>query len=342
MEVQNTKTDVAIIGAGPVGLFAVFQCGMLGLKSVVLDSLSEIGGQCTALYPEKPIYDIPSRPNVTGAGLIEALEAQAAPFQPEYRLGLQVQSLDGDVAQGFTLGLSDGTHIRAGAVIIAAGAGCFGPNRPPLEGIEACEGRSVHYMVRQMQKFKGKNIAVAGGGDAALDWVVALADIAGHITMIHRRDKFRAAQASVDAMHDLVKAGKVTLKTPYQMTALTHCDGQIETLHLQAIGGDMTESISVDALLPFYGLAASLGPLADWGLDIQGATIQCDPVTAQTPREGIYAVGDIAGYPGKLKLILTGFSETAFAAHHIRKRANGGQDLHMEYSTTKGIPKNAA
>lgn len=341
MEVQNTEKQIAIIGAGPVGLFAVFQCGMLGLRSIVIDSLADIGGQCSALYPDKPIYDIPSHPTISGTDLIAALEKQAAPFSPDYRLNVQVTNVSGSLENGFVLRLSNDDVIEASAVIIAAGAGSFGPNRPPLDGIQACEGCSVHYMVRKAEVFAGQKIAIAGGGDSAVDWTVALSAVADHITLIHRRDKFRAAPAMVSAMHDLVAQGKVTLKTPYQMQSLTHKDGQITALNIHEIGNTNGETIAIDALLPFYGLATDLGPITTWGIEIDGAdnaaTIPVSPVTAQTNIPGIYAVGDVASYAHKLKLILTGFSECAMAAHHIKRHFNDGQDWHMEYSTTKGV-----
>ena len=329
--------DVAIIGAGPVGLFSVFQCGMLGYSAVVIDSLSDIGGQCAALYPDKPIYDIPGHPVVSGATLISSLEAQAKPFQPLYRLGVQVTDIDGDVEQGFCLSLSDGSQIKVKAVIIAAGAGCFGPNRPPLEGIEACEGKSVHYMVRRPDIFAGQRIAIAGGGDSAVDWAVALAEQAEHVTVIHRRDRFRAAQMMVERMQALAAAGKISLKTPCQMRAIDHENGRIGAVHIGAIGGEESERIAISHLLCFFGLATDLGPIDGWGLDAAQGGIPVSATTAQSKRPGIYAVGDIAQYDDKLKLILTGFSEAAMAAHHIKRRDHGGA-FHQEYSTTKGIP----
>lgn len=330
--------DIAIIGAGPVGLFSVFQCGMLGYSATVIDSLSDIGGQCSALYPDKPIYDIPSHPMITGAGLIEQLEAQAAPFKPAYRLGVQVSAISGDVESGFTLTLSDGDVVQAWAIIIAAGAGCFGPNRPPLEGIEACEGQSVHYMVRKPELFAGQDIAIAGGGDSAVDWAVALAEHASHMTIIHRRDKFRAAPMMVERMQALAEQGRITIKTPYQLRGLEHQSGTLQSLSIGQIGDEAAETLTVSHLLCFFGLATDLGPIAEWGIAVEDGGIVTSPNTSETSRQGIYAVGDIARYEAKLKLILTGFSEAAMAAHHIKRRDQGGEDWHMEYSTTKGVP----
>lgn len=330
------ETDVAIIGAGPVGLFAVFECGMLGLSTCVIDSLEQIGGQCTALYPEKPIYDIPACPEISAGDLIDRLEKQAAPFNPAYFLNQQVVSYSDNV-DIITVTTSRGLEIKAKALIIAAGAGAFGPNRPPLEGIEAYEGTSVFYMVRQKQDFAGKNVVIAGGGDSAVDWALVLAEIAASVRIVHRRDKFRAAPESVAKLHDLAEKGKIDLVTPYQLKALKGTGKKLEGVEV----ADMEDSVRMleaDVLLPFFGLAADLGPIADWGLDIDHHCIQVEPTTCRTNKNNIYAIGDIAAYNNKNKLILTGFSEAAFAAYDIYRVLHPDQPLHFEYSTTKGIP----
>lgn len=332
------NTDVVIVGAGPVGLFAVFQCGMLGLKVHVVETLSDLGGQCTALYPEKPIYDIPGFPEVQAADLIARLEAQARPFDPVYHLGVAAQDLSPEGA-GWRVGLSDGQTLVCGAVLLAAGAGAFGPNRPPLEGIEACEGRSVFYMVRRRQDFAGKRLVIAGGGDSAVDWAIALSDVAARVALVHRRDKFRAAPESLARLQALAQSGKIDLLTPFQLQGLEAENGALHAVRIVSMEGE-ARTLQADVLLPFYGLATALGPLEGWGLNTQGGRVVVDPRTGVTSRDGVFAAGDIAVYPGKLKLILTGFAEVAQAAHAIWARLNPGAEMHMEYSTTRGVPSN--
>jgi thioredoxin reductase (NADPH) len=330
------QTDVAIIGAGPVGLFAVFECGMLKMKAHVLDALDMAGGQCSALYPEKPIYDIPGYPKIEAAELIRQLQAQAAPFAPVYHLGHAVTRVEtrGD---RFLVGNANGVAVDARAVIVAAGVGAFGPNRPPLPGIEAYEGRSVHYLVKRREDFRGKRIVIAGGGDSALDWVLSLADLAAHIYVVHRRPKFRGALESVARMEALAKAGKVELVVPYQLAGLEGRDGQIEAVIVATLDGEK-KRLPADALLPFFGLSMNLGPIAQWGLNLEHNHIVVDPASCATSRPGIFAIGDIAHYPGKLKLILSGFAEAAMAAHAIYPLVHPGEALHFEYSTTRGVP----
>ncbi|TAH32260.1 MAG: NAD(P)/FAD-dependent oxidoreductase [Alphaproteobacteria bacterium] len=330
------KTDVAIIGAGPVGLFAVFECGMVRLKCHVIDALDMTGGQCTALYPEKPIYDIPGFPQVMAADLIKNLEQQVAPFAPTFHLGQQVQKLT-RVGDGWQIETSKGTKIECKTIIIAAGCGAFGPNRPPLEGIEKYEGKSVHYMVRAREDFRGRRIVIAGGGDSALDWAISLHDIAAKIYMVHRRDKFRGAPESVARLKQLTDAGKIELVVPYQLSALEGANGQISNVILETLDGQKRK-LEADCLLPFFGLSMELGPIANWGLNLDHNYIAVDPATAATNQPGIFAIGDIAKYAGKLKLILTGFAEGAIAAHAAYKIINPNQELHFEYSTTKGVP----
>lgn len=330
-------TDIAIIGAGPVGLFAVFQCGMLGMKAHVIDALPEIGGQCSALYPEKPIYDIAAHPSILAGHLIDALATQAAPFDPTYHLNQQVVSVMRDKGGDFLLVTSKGTEIRAKAVFIAAGPGAFGPNKPPLTGLEHFENVSVHYMVRDKSCFAGKTIVIAGGGDSAVDWAISLSEVAKKTYIVHRRDKFRAAPDSVAKLNALCSAGKIEKCTPYHLKGLKGEGAHINTVHLEALEGEALD-IKADHLLCFYGLKQNLGPIKDWGLDIDGFHIKVNQATSETNQKGIFAVGDIASYENKLKLITTGFAEVAQAAHYAHRYVHPDEALHFEYSTTKGIP----
>lgn len=328
--------DVVIIGAGPVGLFAAFQAGMLGMRSAVIDALEFVGGQCSALYPEKPIYDIPAYPQISGQDLIEKLKAQAAPFNPEYHLNQQVISCI-KTASGFDVTTSKGTIISAKVVIIAGGCGAFGPNRPPLVGIEQYENKSVFYAVRRIEDYRHKKIAIAGGGDSAIDWTLSLAEVAKKIYLIHRRDKFRAAPESLRQLNELVLQEKIEMVVPYQLSALEGSDGNLSAVIVEDMKG-VTRKLEADILLPFFGLKMSLGPILDWGLNIELHHIKVDNSHYETNISGIYAVGDIASYPGKIKLILTGFAECASALHHAYSKVFDGKALHFQYSTSKGLP----
>ena len=329
--------DVAIIGAGPVGLFAVFECGMLDMGCHVFDALPAPGGQCAALYPEKPIYDIPGYPQIDAAELIDRLMEQAAPFAPAFHLGHAVSGLAPTGDGGFAVETAAGTRITARAVVIAAGAGAFGPNRPPLAGIAEFEEKSVFYLVRRREEFRGKRVVIAGGGDSAVDWALSLAEIAERVLVVHRRPKFRAAPQSAARLQRLADDGRIDLVIPYQLHALDGSCGQLSAVIVADLAGN-TRRLDADCLLPFFGLATDLGPLAGWGIDIEQQHLQVDPATCATSRPGIFAIGDIAIYPGKLKLILSGFAEAALAAHAIRPLVHPGQALHFEYSTTKGVP----
>lgn len=331
------ETDVVIIGAGPTGLFAIFEAGMLKMQAHVIDTLDTIGGQCAALYPQKPIYDIPAHPAIDAMDLVKQLEAQAAPFKPIYHLGQRVERVSGDMTQGFTIITSAGTTIRCKVIIIAGGCGAFGPNRPPLPDIEAYEGKSVFYHVGQRELFADKTLVIAGGGDSAVDWTLLLAEKARKIYVIHRRAKFRSAPESVARMEALAKSGKVELVVPYQLTALSGKEGNLENVIVSTLEGQQRVLLA-DILLPFFGLAMELGPIAKWGLHLSENHITVDPATMATNVPGIFACGDIAHYPGKLKLILCGFAEAAMACHAMYPLVNTGHTLHFEYSTNKGIP----
>ncbi len=329
-------TDVAIIGAGPVGLFAIFELGMLKIKAHAIDTLPALGGQCTALYPEKPIYDIPGFPTVEAQELIKHLEKQAAPFSPTYHLGQQVTKLE-KADSGWKLVTSAGNIIHCKAVIIAAGCGAFGPNRPPLAGIEQYEGTSVHYMVAKREDFRDAEIVIAGGGDSAVDWANSLADVAKKIYFVHRRDKFRAAPESVSKMEAIAKTGKIEFVVPYQLDSLEGANGELSAVNVKSMDG-ATRKIAAQHLLAFFGLSMELGPIAEWGLNLDQKHITIDSGTAQTSAPGIFAIGDIATYKHKLKLILCGFAEAAQAAHAIRDIVYPGVAYHFEYSTTQGVP----
>jgi len=330
------ETDAVIIGAGPVGLFAVFQLGMLGIKAHVIDALDEAGGQCTALYPEKPIYDIPGFPRIDAGDLIANLEEQARPFHPVYHLGRRVEAVAGDAASGFALTTSKGETIACKVILIAAGGGAFGPNRPPLDGLERFEGKSVFYLVKRREDFRGKRIVIGGGGDSAVDWAVSLAPIAAKVSIVHRRDTFRAAPESVRQLHALAQAGSIDLVTPFQLAGLEGANGELTAVRVKDLDGN-EKLLPADRLLPFYGLANTLGPIADWGLELHKHQIAVERSTCETNRPGIYAIGDVADYPGKLKLILQGFADAAAAAHAAHPRVFPDQALHFEHSTTKGV-----
>jgi thioredoxin reductase (NADPH) len=331
------ETDVAIIGAGPVGLFAVFECGMLRMKSVVIDALAEIGGQCSALYPEKPIFDIPAHPEIAAADLVASLEKQAAPFKPLMLLGRRVERLSGG-AGAFELATSEGDVIRCKAVIIAAGAGAFGPNRPPLDHLAEYEATgAVRYLVARREDFRGKRVVIAGGGDSAVDWALSLKQIAAKVTVVHRRDKFRCAPESAAQLKAAADRGEVEMAIPYQLHGLEGSGGALSGVVVATLKGE-TRTLPADVLLPFYGLSMELGPIAEWGLGIEHKHVAVTPATCETNIPGVHAIGDIATYPGKLKLILQGFSEGAMAAHAIHPRVFPGEALHFEYSTSKGLP----
>jgi thioredoxin reductase (NADPH) len=334
---ESHQIDVAIIGAGPVGLFAVFECGMLKLSSLLVDALGEVGGQCAALYPEKPIYDIPAHPAIDAADLVTRLEVQIAPFNAPRLLNRQVESLTGKPGD-FTLTTSAGDTIHAKAVIIAAGAGAFGPNRPPLDGLHGYEATgAVQYYVKKREDFRNKRVVIAGGGDSAVDWALALNGIAASIHVIHRRPKFRAAPESAAQLDQAAARGEIDLVIPYQLHAL-HGDGARLT-HVEVADLDnATKHIEADILLPFFGLAMELGPIAEWGLNLEKHHLTVTPATCETSSSGIFAIGDVATYPGKLKLILQGFAEAAMAAHAIHPIVYPNTALHFEYSTSKGVP----
>ncbi|HAD07936.1 MAG TPA: ferredoxin--NADP(+) reductase, partial [Porticoccaceae bacterium] len=288
------------------------------------------------LYPEKPIYDIPGSPQISAETLIKQLEKQIAPFAPQIHLDQQVVSLERD-GNEWLLSTSKSLVIRAKAVIIAAGAGAFGPNKPPLQNIGQYENKTVHYLVHNRELFRDQRIVIAGGGDSAVDWALSLADIAANIYVVHRRDRFRALPESVEQMRALADAGKIELVIPYQLDTLEGEGGQLSAVNVKTLDGE-TRRLEADHLLSFFGLVNKLGPINDWGLDVNNGLINVEPTTCATNLEGVFAVGDIASYPNKLKLILSGFAEVALAAHAAFKIARPDEALHFEHSTSVGVP----
>ncbi len=329
---ETISTDVVIIGAGPCGLFAVFELGLLDIKCHVVDILDRPGGQCAELYPEKPIYDIPALPTVTGAELTSRLMEQAKPFKPEFHFSQMVTSLSKRNDNDFVLTTDGGLEFHCKVVVIAAGGGSFQPKKPPIPGIEAFEGTSVFYSVKKMDALRGKDVLIVGGGDSALDWTNNLQPIAKSLTLVHRRDEFRAAPDSVKKMRELVAAGKMQLSIG-QVTALGGSDGVLATASIKGNDGVMSE-IATNALLPFFGLTMKLGPVADWGLNLHENLIAVGTEKFETSVQGIFAVGDINSYPGKLKLILSGFHEAALMAQQAFRYINPGERLMFQYTTS--------
>ena len=340
-------TDILIIGAGPVGLFTVFEAGLLKLRCHLVDALPQVGGQLTEIYPKKPIYDIPGYPSVLAGDLIANLGEQIAPFKPTYSLGQRAETLERISGEelgresgvdGFRLTTNRGDVIEAPVVAIAGGLGCFEPRKPPLPNIEAYEDRGVDYIIRDPEVYRGKKILIAGGGDSALDWTIFLADVAAEVTLIHRRTSFRGALDSVDKVHELAEAGKITLITEAQATGLVGSDEaglaavQIKTK------ADGERTIGVDHFIPLFGLSPKLGPIADWGLNIDKNAIEVDTRDYSTNVDGIYAIGDINTYPGKLKLILCGFHEGTLMVQSAFKRIYPEQKLSFKYTTVQGAP----
>jgi len=328
---ERIETDCVIIGAGPCGLFAVFELGLLDIKAHVVDILDRPGGQCAELYPEKPIYDVPGLPIVTGQDLTNRLMEQIKPFAPAFHFSERIDALTRLPDGRFRLVSDAGTEFISKVVVIAAGGGSFTPKRPPLDGIESYEGTSVHYAVRKMETMRGRDVVVVGGGDSALDWTLNLQPIAQSLTLVHRRDDFRAAPHSVEKMRALVAEGKVRLMIG-QVTHL-HGDGSaLDSISVKTAAGE--EKIACSALLPFFGLTMKLGPVAEWGLNLNENLIPVDTEKFETSEPGIFAVGDINWYPGKLKLILSGFHEGALMAQAAQKIVYPGKKVLFQYTTS--------
>ncbi len=329
------KTDALIIGAGPCGLFTVFEMGLLDMKCHVIDILDRPGGQCAELYPEKPIYDIPAFPEISGQELTDNLMAQIKPFSPVFHFQQMAESLE-DISTGDTpkwrLTTDIGTVFESTIIIVAAGGGSFTPKKPPIPGIEDYEGTSVFYSVRQREQFRGKNIIIAGGGDSALDWTVNLQPLASSLRLIHRRDKFRAHPDSVNKMNTLVDAGKMDFSMG-QIKELIGKNGKLEGVIVQDSEKNMHE-FACDTLLPFFGLTMKLGPIANFGLNLNENLIPVDTEKFETSAPGIFAIGDINHYPGKLKLILSGFHESALMSRQAFRYIHPDGKLKFEYTTS--------
>jgi thioredoxin reductase (NADPH) len=325
------ETDAVIIGAGPCGLFAVFELGLLDVQCHVIDILDRPGGQCAELYPEKPIYDIPALPIVTGQQLTDALLEQIKPFHPTFHFSERIEALTKEADGRFLLTTDAGRHFRTKTVIIAAGGGSFTPKRPPLQGIEAYEGKSVFYSIRKMEAFRGQDVLIVGGGDSALDWTLNLQPLAKSLTLLHRRDEFRAAPKSVNDMRELVAADKMRLMIG-QVTALAGEGGMLSHATIKTAAGD--ETIACTRMMPFFGLTMKLGPVAEWGLNLNENLIAVDTEKFETSTPGIFAIGDINTYPGKLKLILSGFHEAALMSQAAQKIIFPGKKVMFQYTTS--------
>jgi thioredoxin reductase (NADPH) len=329
------QADVVIIGAGPCGLFQIFELGLLGIRAHIVDSLKHPGGQCSELYPDKPIYDIPALPVCGAQELVDRLLEQTKPFNAQFHLGEEVTELKPLEDHTFLLRTSQGTRFHARAVIIAAGLGSFQPRRLGVEGVEAFEGKNIHYKVRDVSQFTGKRLVIFGGGDSALDWTLELAGKASHLTLVHRRPEFRAAPASVAKMRDLAEHGSIKYVEAIAQSLIVD-NGELRGVKVKRTDGQI-EELEADHLLVFFGLHPRLGPIAEWGLNIDKRAILVDTEKFQTNIPGVFAVGDINTYPGKKKLILSGFHEAALAAFAVAAHLNPAKKIPLQYTTTSPI-----
>ena len=329
------ETDICIIGAGPVGLFAVFEAGLLKMRCHVVDSLPQVGGQLSEIYPKKPIYDIPGYPEIKAEELVHKLQQQIAPFQPTFTLGERVEALTQLENGGFVLKTSDHTEIRAKVIVIAGGLGCFEPRKPELDNLDYFEGKGVVYMVKDPEKFRDKKLLIAGGGDSALDWTIHLADIAKEITLVHRNAAFRGSPDSAQKVSDLARTGKVNLLLNTNLLALQG-NGTLKLVRVSNQEGQVWE-IETDYMITLFGLSPKLGPIGEWGLNLDRNTIAVNTLDYSTNIPAIFAIGDINTYPGKLKLILCGFHEAAVMALGAFKYVYPNQKLSFKYTTVMGI-----
>mgnify|MGYP001313257897 CR=1 FL=1 len=329
------KTDILIIGAGPTGLFTVFEAGLLKMKCHIIDSLAQPGGQCIELYPKKPIYDIPAYPEIIASNLIEKLLEQIKPFNPSYSLGEAAESLSKQDDGSFIVTTDKGTEICANIIAIAGGLGTFTPRKPNIPNIINYEDKGVLYMIKNPSDFKDKKVVIAGGGDSALDWSIHLSNIAKKVILVHRRNEFRGANESVSSVQRLKDLGKIEVITPAQVISLNGKD-KLESIDID--NDDDITNIETDFFIPLFGLIPKLGPIKDWGLDIENNAIKVNnSLDYQTNIEGVYAIGDVNTYPGKLKLILSGFHEAAVMCHSAYSRLNPDKKNTLKYTTVSGV-----
>ncbi len=329
------KTDILIIGAGPTGLFTVFEAGLLKLKCHLIDALPQPGGQCTELYPKKPIYDIPGFPEIMAHGLTKNLLEQGKQFEPGFTLGERADTLEKQDDGSFIVTTNKGTKHQAKVVAIAGGLGSFEPRKPAIPGLADFEDRGVSYMVKDPEKYRGKKVVISGGGDSALDWSIFLADIAEEVTLIHRRNEFRGHLDSVEKVRELKLLGKINLVTPAEVIGLSGSD-HLESLTVKQ--GDEILEIETDEFIPLFGLSPKLGPIGDWGLEIEKNAIKVDnALDYQTNIPGVFAIGDVNTYPGKLKLILCGFHEATLMCQSAYKIINPGKKYVLKYTTVAGV-----
>ncbi|MGB5821044.1 MAG: NAD(P)/FAD-dependent oxidoreductase [Saonia sp.] len=329
------KTDILIIGAGPTGLFAVFEAGLLQLKCHLIDALPQPGGQCSEIYPKKPIYDIPGFPEVLAGELVDNLMEQIKPFQPQFTLGERAETIKKLEDGSFVVTTNKGTEHHAPIVAIAGGLGSFEPRKPLLKNIEKYEDKGIAYIIKDPEIYRDKKVLIAGGGDSALDWSIFLSDVASELTLVHRRNEFRGALDSVEKVQLLKDQGKINLITPAEVVGLYGADA-LESILVRK-GTDEELTISVDSFIPLFGLSPKLGPIADWGLDIEKNAIKVDTFDYQTNIPGIYAIGDVNTYPGKLKLILCGFHEATLMCQSAYQRIYPDKRYVMKYTTVGGV-----
>jgi thioredoxin reductase (NADPH) len=330
------ESDILIIGAGPVGLFTVFEAGLLKLRCHLIDALPQPGGQCSEIYPKKPIYDIPGFPDILAGDLIDNLMQQTAPFKPGFTLGESAVSIIEDANGGYVVTTDRGTEHKAPVIAIAGGLGVFTPRKPPIAELPTFEDKGVDYIVRDPEKYRGKKVIISGGGDSALDWTYFLAnDVASHVTMIHRSESFRAHPDSVQKVMDLAGEGKIDLILNSEVKSILG-DEHIEKVAVHSKAGESQE-IETDYWIPLFGLTPKLGPIADWGLDIEKNAIKVDTLDYSTNRAGIYAIGDVNTYEGKLKLILCGFHEGTIMVQSAFKRIYPDKRNVLKYTTVQGV-----
>ena len=332
------KTDILIIGAGPTGLFAVFEAGLLQLKCHLIDALPQAGGQCAEIYPKKPIYDIPGFPEILAGDLVANLMEQIKPFQPGFTLGERAETIEPQEDGTFIVTTNEGTKHQAPVVAIAGGLGSFEPRKPMLENLEKFENKGVSYLIREPEMYRGKRVLIAGGGDSALDWSIYLAEIAESVTLVHRRNEFRGALDSVEKVQDLKNQGKINLITPAEVVVLEG-EEQLEALTVRKVGeAEEDIRIEVDAFIPLFGLSPKLGPISNWGLEIEKNAIRVNnSLDYQTNIPGIYAIGDVNTYPGKLKLILCGFHEATLMVQSAYQRIHPNRRYVLKYTTVGGV-----